>query len=88
MNPTEAEASLHRLSSSWPVLDVTRDIVLDAARGARKYQLSFGDSLIGATARLNNAREILSEDFSDGQQIEGVSFSSPFSTSFQIARLS
>ncbi len=87
LTASEAEERLHRLSRTWPVVPVTPLIVLEAARGARTFKLSFWDALIWATARLNQVPVVLSEDFSDGQSLDGVFFRNPFSAKFDIARL-
>jgi predicted nucleic acid-binding protein len=59
--------------------------VLEAARGARDYQMHFWDAQIWATARLNQITYILSEDFNTGSVIEGVRFVNPFAPDFQIS---
>jgi len=74
----EAAAQVDRLIRSWPVLDVTPLIVLEATRGAQAHQLSYWDAQLWSTARLNQIPVILSEDFSAGTSLEGVSFIDPF----------
>ena len=83
---TFAEASLQveRLARAWPVVDVTLQIVLEAARGVRDHQLNFWDAQIWAAARLNQIPVVFSEDFSDGCVLEGVRFVNPFARDFQI----
>lgn len=71
-----------------PVLDLTPVIILEALRGVRDYQLSYWDAQIWATARLNHIPTVLSEDFSDGSNLEGVAFVDPFKPTFDVARLS
>ncbi len=68
----------------WPVFDLTPLIVLEAARGARDYGLPYYDAQIWASARLNQVSVVFSEDFSDGQVLEGVRFVNPFSADFQL----
>ncbi len=60
-------------------------VVLEAVRGARLYQLHFGDAQIWAIARLHNLPLILSEDFNAGAQIEDVRFINPFASDFEPA---
>ncbi|MGC1377023.1 MAG: PIN domain-containing protein [Anaerolineales bacterium] len=81
--PAEAldEASL--LASSLQVFDLTPQIVLEAARGVRDHQFSYYDAQIWATARLNQIPFVFSEDFQDGQTLEGVKFADPFAESFR-----
>jgi predicted nucleic acid-binding protein len=68
--------------SAFPVLSLTPQIVLEAARGVRDYQLSYYDAQIWASARLNQIPVIFSEDFQDGQTLEGVRFTNPFADEF------
>ena len=42
------------------------------------------DAQIWAVAKLNQAPVVFSEDFSDGQVIEGVRFVNPFARDFQV----
>lgn len=69
---------------TWPIFDLTPLIVLEAARGARDYSLAYYDAQIWATARLNQVSVIFSEDFQDGQVLEGVRFVNPFTQTFRI----
>lgn len=68
----------------WKVFDLTPQIVLEAARGVRDHQLSYYDAQVWASARLNQVTVIFSEDFQDGQTLEGVRFVNPFSDKFKI----
>jgi predicted nucleic acid-binding protein len=70
--------------SAFPVFSLTPQIVLEAARGVRDYQLSYYDAQIWAGARLNQIPVIFSEDFQDGQTLEGVRFVNPFADEFAI----
>jgi predicted nucleic acid-binding protein len=67
-----------------PVFDLTPLIVLEAARGVRDHGLPYYDAQIWAAARLNQVTVIFSEDFSDGQVLEGVRFVNPFSAEFRL----
>lgn len=82
LTPAEAldEASL--LAASLQVFDLTSLVVLEAARGVRDHQLSYYDAQIWASARLNQIQVVFSEDFQDGQTLEGVQFVNPFAESF------
>ena len=53
--------------------------------GLQRRQLSYGNSLIWATAKLNGVPNVLSEDFSDGVLLEGVRFLNPFAETFDLA---
>jgi predicted nucleic acid-binding protein len=70
--------------SIFPVFNLTPLVILEAARGVRDHQLAYYDAQIWAAARLNHVSVIFSEDFQDGQTIEGVRFVNPFAESFDI----
>ncbi len=78
----EAEQSVTNYMRSWLVYEITARAVVEAIRGVRQHQLSYWDSLIWATAKLAGVSTVLSEDFSDGQLIEGVRFRNPFGENF------
>jgi len=75
---------IHNYLRSWPVLDVTGPVVLEAARGVRDHHFSYWDSLIWASARMNQIPVILSEDFHAGRVVEGVLFINPFEEGFEM----
>jgi predicted nucleic acid-binding protein len=66
----------------WPIFDLTALVVLEAARGGRDYNMAYYDAQIWAVARLNQVTTIFSEDFNDGQVVEGVRFVNPFAAGF------
>lgn len=70
--------------SAFPVFPLTPQIVLEAVRGVRDHQLSYYDAQIWACARLNQVPVVFSEDFQDGQLLEGVKFINPFADQFDI----
>jgi predicted nucleic acid-binding protein len=71
-------------ATSWPVFDLTPQIVLEAARGVRDHGLAYYDAQIWAAARLNQIPVVFSEDFQDGQILEGVRFVNPFGGRFDV----
>lgn len=73
-----ASQSVQNYLRSWYVLDITPHIILEAIRGRITYQISYWDAQVWATAKLNQIPIILSEDFQDGQMLEGVLFKNPF----------
>lgn len=83
-----ADAFLHvqRWMNVYPVVPLTDSIVLEAARGSRDYNLAYYDAQIWAAARLNQISVIFSEDFQDGQILEGVRFVNPFASQFTLDR--
>jgi predicted nucleic acid-binding protein len=83
---TRSEGFLHvqRWMSIYPVFPVTDSIVLEAARGVRDHNLSYFDAQLWAAARLNQIPVIFSEDFQDGQTLEGVRIVNPFTAQFNL----
>jgi predicted nucleic acid-binding protein len=61
-----------------------QQIVLEATRGMRDHKLSYYDAQIWACARLNQVPVIFTEDFQDGQTLEGIRFVNPFAGNFVI----
>ena len=78
----DAEETVTTIALRWTVLDTTRETVIEAIRGVRRYWFSYWDSLIWAAARLNGIPYVITEDFSHGQTIEGVTFLNPFADDF------
>jgi predicted nucleic acid-binding protein len=73
-------------SHVWPILYVTPMMVADAVRGVRDHQLSFYDAQIWSCARFNQIPIVFSEDFQDGQILEGVRFVNPFAETFELEK--
>ncbi|MEN8816740.1 MAG: PIN domain-containing protein [Nonlabens sp.] len=57
---------------------INENIIKEAIRIKFRYQLSFYDSLIVATAIENNCSRLYSEDLNNGQSIEGLQIINPF----------
>ncbi len=71
---------------AFPTFPLTQSIVLAAARGVRDHSLSFYDAQIWASALINEIPLIFSEDFQDGQTLEGVRFVNPFAETFELEK--
>lgn len=84
MTVEQAAERIHHYVLSWPIFDVTRLIVLEAAQGVRLHQLSFWDAQIWATARLNQIPVIFSEDFSANRPLDGIRVVNPFTPDFDL----
>jgi predicted nucleic acid-binding protein len=80
----QAIVQVEKWSNSFPVFNLTPQIVLEAARGVRDHGLAYYDSQMWATARLNQIPVVLSEDFQDGQVLESVRFANPFAGTFDV----
>lgn len=62
----------------FKVQDMTLPVMFDAMTITARYQLSYWDSAIISAARFLGCREVLTEDLSHGQNVEGVLISNPF----------
>lgn len=69
---------------SWPVLDLTPQIVIEAARGVRDHGLSYWDAQMWATARIHRLDALFSEDLATGSIIGGVSLLNPLAPAFDL----
>lgn len=78
LSASEAYDSLNNYISSWTIVDINSFIVLEAAKGIQTHNFSYWDSLIWATARMNQIPTVLSEDFSHNSSVEGIRFLNPF----------
>lgn len=85
--PDTAAAQVRRLGGSWTVLPVTSQTVLHAVRAVERHGLAYYDAQVWAAARLARIPYVLTEDFSDGLEIEGVTFVDPFRPGFDIDAL-
>jgi predicted nucleic acid-binding protein len=84
LTPAEALEQVELLTRTFPVLDLTQSIILEAARGVRDHQLAYWDAQLWASAKLNQVPVMFSEDFNVGQLLEGVLFVNPFAEKFSI----
>jgi predicted nucleic acid-binding protein len=87
LNPADAHDQIATLIRAWPILSVTPLVVLEAARGVQDHRLAYWDAQVWATARLNQIPLVLSEDFTDGQILDGVRFLDPFARAFDLATI-
>ncbi len=56
----------------WDVVENDRALLLEGMRLRDTLRLSFWDALIVAAARMAGAKELWSEDFNPGQDLEGI----------------
>ncbi len=77
MSVNQTEERIKNFCQIWPVLQLNEIIVMEAIRGAQDHSFSYWDSLIWATARLNQVAIIASEDYTSGSYIEGIRFFNP-----------
>ena len=65
---------------TWRVVLLEVSDVLKASRLSERFSLSFWDGLILAAAQKEDAKVVWSEDFSHGQNYDGVTVRNPFVT--------
>jgi predicted nucleic acid-binding protein len=80
----EVVNQVNRWVNTYTVFDLTSMVIFEAIRGVRVHKLAYYDAQIWATARLNQVPVIFSEDFQDGQILDGVRIVNPFSDHFDI----
>lgn len=83
---SETAEIVRMLASVFPVCYITPAIVANAARAVQEYQMSFYDAQIWSCALFNQTPIVFSEDFQDGQVIEGVRFVNPFAETFELEK--
>lgn len=77
LSPERAESAVRALSV-LPVVQIDPPLILAAIGRARRYRLSFWDSLIVEAALAGGATTLYSEDLRDGLQIDGLTIRNPF----------
>ena len=82
----EALEQANVLIHSFPVFPLTPMIVMEAMTNAKKHSIAYYDAQLWACAKLNQVPVIFSEDFQDGQTLEGVRFVNPFAETFQMEK--
>ncbi len=64
--------------SSWPVVENTLSLMQAGLAEQARWQLSLWDSMILAAARVSGSSELITEDFSHGQDYGGIKAINPF----------
>lgn len=82
----EALQAVQEYLLAFPIFLLTPSVVLEAARGVRDFSLSFYDAQLWAAALINDVPVVFSEDFQDGQVLEGVRFVNPFVENFELEK--
>lgn len=77
MSPAEAREVVSAYSA-WTVVLIEPAMILTASHLQEQYGLSFWDALIIESARVGGAVRVITEDFNDGQEIEGIRVENPF----------
>ncbi|HEX5140223.1 MAG TPA: PIN domain-containing protein [Dehalococcoidia bacterium] len=84
----EAQATAIRYCRSWPILDLTDRVFLDAVGAVNQHKLSFWDALIWGTAVQNGVPYIVTEDQQHQRLVGSIRYLNPFDRSFELAQLS
>jgi predicted nucleic acid-binding protein len=64
--------------SSWPIINVTEEMIIDAIDATSNHSLSFWDALIWSTAKNSGASRVYTEDFQHRFVLDNVKFINPF----------
>jgi len=76
--PHDLAAGLIRTWTRFKIQEITLPILQGALEIKAAYGFSYWDSAIVAAARALGCRELLSEDMSHGQVVDGVAILNPF----------
>ena len=86
--PAAVRPYVRRIRAAAVVLvPLTPDVVDEALRGVEAHGFSYYDAQVWAAAKNAGAAVLLTEDFQDGQEVEGVRFVNPFAEAFDLAAL-
>jgi len=77
MTHDEAMAVLQSLAA-YPVVPITRELVMEAAELRQRYQISYWDAAIVAAAKQMGCSTVYSEDLNAGQEYDSVTVVNPF----------
>lgn len=80
--PAEASQAVRSLAT-WVTIQVDTPLILSAIKRSQAASLSFWDALIIDAALVGGAACLYSEDFQDGQVIEGMEIVNPFTRGFR-----
>jgi predicted nucleic acid-binding protein len=69
---TEVQKIVEQFLKSFHVLSITKHTSMDAFRISSRYQFSFWDSLIVASALEAGCTTLYTEDLQDGQIVDGI----------------
>ena len=78
MPTAEASEQVGDWQIMFPVVAADGQALTRAMSTVQRHNLSFWDALLWATAKAAGVSVLLSEDFQDGRELEGVQFRNPF----------
>lgn len=76
--PTQARTAVLSWQDSYPVIDTSASVIVDATGLASDHGLSIWDSVVLAASAEAQCRLLLSEDLQDGFTWRGVTVTNPF----------
>lgn len=74
----KAEEFVESWRSTFPVHAASDNCLAAAMDAVRRHRLAFWDAMMWAAAREAGCRILLTEDFQDGQNLDGLCFVNPF----------
>lgn len=87
LSRAEATTRVRDFATDASVLGIDLEVTLEAARLASTRSLVYRDAQLIATAKVNGIGVVLSEDFADAAEIEGVLVLDPFAPHFDAEAL-
>lgn len=87
LSRAEATTRVRDFATDASVLGIDLEVTLEAARLASTRSLAYWDAQLIATAKVNGIGVVLSEDFADAVEIEGVLVLDPFAPDFDAEAL-
>ena len=87
LSRAEATTRVRDFATMSPVFGIDVEVTLEAARLASTRSLAYWDAQLIATAKVNGVGLVLSEDFTDGIDIDGVIVLDPFASHFDVEAL-
>ncbi len=76
-DPSDAESAVRSLCK-LPVVQIDKEMVVDAISLSRNHSFSFWDALIVETAARGGCKKLLSEDMQHGLEVRGLVIENPF----------
>jgi predicted nucleic acid-binding protein len=83
----QAYQHIEAFAEAFRVVEITKSVILDAARASRDYQMHYWDAQVWATAKLYQIPYVLTEDIPGRKSLEGVRFLNPFAADFDMSLL-
>ena len=78
ISQTDAEDQIVDWMELFPVARAGPTSLLKAVKAVRIHMLSFWEAMLWATVREAGVKQLISEDFQNGRELEGVTFFNPF----------